>query len=267
MTLEQLVERGEAQANVDMFRAAPRGLAEALGLEAFEIGDGVGLIAARLDDAQFNRVFALGLDEPIGAEHLTAIAARYRPHGLTKARLQLAPSVERQTGLADLLAAHGMTRAPGGWTKRARSTADLPDVSTRLTIVDARDMPGQFSAIAGAGFGMPPPILPWLEALVGRPDWRCFLALDGVTPVAAAALYLAEDCGWLGIGASLPHARGLGGQGALMRARIAAARDAGKAWAITETGAPLPGDAPGPSYRNMDRHGFAEVHLRPGYVI
>jgi hypothetical protein len=52
-----------------------------------------------------------------------------------------------------------------------------------------------------------------------------------------------------------------------MRARIAAARDAGKAWVVTETGAPLPGEAAGPSYRNMDRHGFVEAHLRANYVI
>jgi hypothetical protein len=267
MDLARLVETGEAAANADMFRGAPRALSEALGLEVFAIGDGIGLIAARIDDAQFNRVFALGLDVPIRPEHLDEAAARYRPLNLQKARLQLTPRTAEQPGLAEELARRGMSRTPGGWTKRARATADLPDAPSDLAIVDAADAPGQFSAVACAGFGMPPALQPWLEALVGRPDWRCFVAMDGARAVGAAALYLAEDCGWLGIGATLPEARGRGSQGALMRRRLKAAREAGKAWAITETGAPLPGEAPGPSYRNMDRHGFVEVHLRPNYVI
>jgi hypothetical protein len=267
MDLARLVERGEAQANEDMFRAAPRPLAEGLGLEAFPVGDGIGLCAARIDDAQFNRVFGLGLDAPVRPEHLDAVAARFRPLGLTKARLQFAPRVAEQPDLEGWLAERDMTRAPGGWTKRARETAVLPQAPTELAIVDAQDAPGQFAAVACAGFGMPPALAPWLDALVGRPNWRCFVAMDGEAAVSAAALYLAEDCGWLGIGASLPEARGRGGQGALMRRRVEAARDAGKAWAITETGAPLPGEAPGPSYRNMDRHGFAEVYVRPNFVI
>jgi len=267
MDLVKLVETGEAAANADMFHAAPRTVAEGLGLEVFAVGGGVGLIAARLDDAQFNRVFALGLEAPIRPEHLDEVAARYRPLNLQKARLQLTPRTAEQPGLADELARRGMTLTPGGWTKRARATEPLPETPTDLAIVDAADVPGQFSAVACAGFGMPPVLGPWLEALVGRPDWRCFLAMDGERAVGAAALYLADDCGWLGIGATLPEARGRGSQGALMRRRIEAAGQAGKAWAITETGAPLPGQAPGPSYRNMDRLGFEEIHLRPGYVI
>lgn len=34
---------------------------------------------------------------------------------------------------------------------------------------------------------------------------------------------------------------------------------------VTETGAPVGDEGPGPSYRNMLRAGFAEVELRPNY--
>lgn len=267
MDLAKLVERGEAEANLDMFRAAPKGLAESLGLEAFAIGDGLALISRAIDDAQFNRVFAIGLDQPVRPEHLDEALRRYRPLGHTKARLQLIPETERQPGLADELARRGLARAAGGWTKRARATDAPLEAVTDLAIIDAADAPGRFGETACAGFGIPGLIAPWLEALVGRPDWRTFLAMDGETPVGTAAVFLAEDCGWLGVAAVLPQARGRGAQGALMRRRIEAARAAGKAWAITETGAPPPGEAPGASYRNMDRHGFAEVHLRANYVI
>ena len=265
--LARLVERGEAAANLDMFRAAPAGVAELLGLEAFSIGDGLALMAREIDDTQFNRVFGLGVEAPIRPEHLDQVARSFRPLGHSKARLQLAPIAERRLGVAEALAARGMARAPGGWTKRARPTAEPLTAPSDLAIVEAQDVPGRFGETACGGFGVPGFIAPWFEALVGRPNWRTYLAMDGDAAVGTAALYLAEDCGWLGVGSVLPQARGRGGQGALMARRIETARAAGKAWAITETGAPLPGEAPGPSYRNMDRHGFAEIHLRANYVI
>lgn len=267
MELARLVERGEAQANEDMFRAAPRALAEALGIETFRIADATALVMPGADDTQFNRVFGLGLDRPIRPADLDEVVARYRPLGLSRARLQLTPAAEPQGELSGWLAARGLARQPGGTTKRARATDTLPRVDSELAVIDALDAPGAFGTVACAGFGASPMIAPWFDALVGRPDWRVFLAVDGERPVAAGAIYLAADCGWLGAGATLPDARGRGGQGLMMRARIEAARTAGKAWAITETGAPLPGEAPGPSQRNMDRHGFVEVHLRASYAI
>ena len=267
MDLARLVERGEAAANLDLFRAAPAGVAELLGLEAFSIGDGLALMAREIDDAQFSRVFGLGVEAPIRPEHLDQVARSFRPLGHSTSRLQLAPVAEQRLGVPEALAARGMARAPGGWTKRARPTAEPLTAPTDLVIVEAQDAPGRFGVTACAGFGVPGFIAPWFEALVGRPDWRTYLAIDGETTVGTAALYLAEACGWLGACAVLPQARGRGAQGALMARRIEAAQAAGKAWAITETGAPPPGEAPGPSYRNMDRHGFAEIHLRANYVI
>ena len=55
MDLPLLVERGEAQANEDMFRAAPRDLAGMLGIEAFRISDATALIVRKADDTQFNQ--------------------------------------------------------------------------------------------------------------------------------------------------------------------------------------------------------------------
>lgn len=267
MDLDLRVERGEAAAYADMFRAAPASLAEALGVQVLAIGDAMGLMVAKIDAAEFNRVLGLGLDQPARPEHLDEIVARYRPLGLRRARFQLSPHAEPRSELPRWLAERGMAKVPGGWTKRARSTQDLPEVVSDLAVIDAADAPGEFGRIACAGFGMPPPLAAWLDALVGRPDWRCFLAVDGGQPVSAGALFLGDGFGWLGIGASLPQARGRGGQGLLMRHRIEAARTAGAPWAITETGAPGPGEQPGPSYRNMERYGFHEVCLRPNYAI
>jgi GNAT superfamily N-acetyltransferase len=267
MDLATLVETGEAAAFADLFRAAPAALAEALGIEVFAVGDATGLVVPKIDAAEFNRVMGLGVTRPARPEHIDAIVARYRALGLSSARLQVSPAAQPHAEIEGWLAARGLERSPRSWTKRARRTDALPDVATELAIIDAADAPGQFGATACAGSDMPAMLAPWLEALVGRPDWRCFLAMDGETAATAGALYLGPDCGWIGIGATLPDARGRGGQGAVMRARLSAAAAAGKAWAITETGAPAAGEAPGPSYRNMDRLGFVEVHVRPNYVI
>jgi GNAT superfamily N-acetyltransferase len=265
--LALLVERGEAQANEDMFRAAPRDLAETLGMAAFRIADATALVMPGADDTQFNRVFGLGLERPVRPEDLDEVVARYRPLGLSRARLQLTPAAQPADRLPGWLAERGLARQPGGATKRVRGTDTLPDVESDLAVIDAADAPGAFGRIACTAFGAPPIMAPWFDALVGRPDWCVFLAVDGGRPVSAGAVYLAEDCGWLGAGVTLPEARGRGGQGLMMRARVEAARAAGKPWAITETGAPLPGEGPGPSQRNMDRHGFVEVHLRVSYAI
>src|SRR5512141_3203673 len=115
MELAQLVEAGEAQAYADMFRGASAALAEALGLEVFEVGDGTGLMARRIDATQFNRVLGLGLSRPAAEADIDAAAARYRAAGLTSARLQLSPQAEPRDRLAGWLAARGMTAA-GGWT-------------------------------------------------------------------------------------------------------------------------------------------------------
>lgn len=267
MDLTRLVEIGEAEAFLDQFRAAPAPLAQMLGLETFHVGGATGLMARNVDEAVFNRTLGLGLTEPARPEHLDEISARYRPLGLTTPRFQLSPGAEPQADIRRWLAERGMGEAPDAWTKRARLTADLPQVTTDLVVVEASNMAGDFARVACAGFGMPLPMALWLQALVGRPNWRTFVALDGERPVASGALYLGEDYGWLGVGATLPEARGRGGQGALMRTRLEAAARAGKAWAITETGAPAPGKAPGASNRNMDRHGFVEVHVRPSFYF
>jgi hypothetical protein len=46
MNLGPLVEQGEAEANEDMYRAAPRELVEALGIEAFRIAEATALVIA-----------------------------------------------------------------------------------------------------------------------------------------------------------------------------------------------------------------------------
>ena len=104
-----------------------------------------------------------------------------------------------------------------------------------------------------------------MTSLVGRARWQHFVAYDETLPVAAGAIYIHYEIGWLGIGGTLPSHRKRGAQGAIMAERIRAAAQAGCKWVITETGEDLP-QHPNPSYRNMLRAGFDLVYKRINYI-
>jgi hypothetical protein len=112
---------------------------------------------------------------------------------------------------------------------------------------------------------MPPALKPWLAALVGRPGWQHYLAWDGDTPVATAAIYMHTMVGWLGIAATLPQYRGSGAQGALMAARLRHGTGMGCEWFVSETGEDSPSH-PNPSYHNMMRAGFSLAYHRPNFM-
>jgi GNAT superfamily N-acetyltransferase len=129
-----------------------------------------------------------------------------------------------------------------------------------------RDAAHLFADTIVAGFGMPAILKPWLEALPGRDGWRCFLALAGNEPAAGAAMRVADDLGWLGLGATRPEHRRKGAQSALLAARIAAGLAHGVDGFATETGRPLPGE-PGPSFANIQRAGFQIAYDRSNWAL
>jgi GNAT superfamily N-acetyltransferase len=90
--------------------------------------------------------------------------------------------------------------------------------------------------------------------------WTAFLALEGDTPVSAAAVWVEPPAAYFGFAATLAEHRGRGGQGALFAARVEHARAAGCTRLVTETGE-LREASPSASYRNILRHGFEERHV------
>ena len=98
-----------------------------------------------------------------------------------------------------------------------------------------------------------------------RAGWTCLVAYDGDRPVAGGAVYVDGDQAWLGLGATLPQARGRGAQSALLAERIRLAAAAGATTVTTETGVRQEG-RPERSYRNILRAGFEEVFERPNWT-
>lgn len=96
-----------------------------------------------------------------------------------------------------------------------------------------------FGRICQLCFALPPALAPWVAALVGRPGWRTFVALDGARPVATAAFHVQGEWAWMGWSATLPSHRGEGAQLALIaEMRLQAGREGCRHLAL-ETGGAL----------------------------
>jgi hypothetical protein len=252
----------ELAAYRDLWRAAPRALAERLGIAHRDVGGGACLgCAAMPGNPIFNHAIGLGVAAPAGEAELDEVEAFYAGIGAPY-RVAVDAAAE---GLAHALAGRGFREEGRPWMTFRRAPGGAPAATGAGPAVEdaGAARAAAFGDIQAAAFEMPPELSPWMAALVGRPGWTCLLALDRGEPIGAAALFADGDTGWFGFGATLPEARGRGAQGALFAERLRRAERLGLRWAITETGAPVGDEAPGPSYRNMLRFGFAEEALRP----
>jgi len=246
-----LLERAERDALEDLYRAAPPD--RAAGAE--RIGGATVLLAPGLP-AFFNRAFAFGIDEPVSEDGIDAILAALRP--ASAFYVQPPPGASEIEGW---LAARGL-KTEWTWAKVMRGTEPPPEIPTNLEIRElAEDEADRFGAVVAMAFGLPDVLAPWCAALLGRPGWRAYGAFDHDALVAAGALYVEGDVGWLGMAGTLPFHRRRGAQGALMTRRIADAIALGCTAIATETGI-LP-DRPNPSLDNMLRCGFAIAYERP----
>lgn len=221
-------------------------------------------VVAAFNASLFNRVIGLGLAEPANDADIAAIAEAYAEREQTSWAVCLAPGAE-PSDLAARLESSGLTHT-SDFAKVVRSTADAPTAETSLRIEhigpDKRD---DFVAVNLGAWGVPPVFAAWFGGTVGRPGWSHYVGYDRETAVSAGALYVSENVGWLGFGATLPEYRGRGGQSAIMARRIQDAAEQGCDYVHTETGAETP-ENPNPSYRNMIATGFELAYLRPNYT-
>jgi hypothetical protein len=258
--IAEMVELGEAEAYADLFAAAP----PEMGLRVERIGSTCVLIAPHLPTVLFNRVLGLGLREPASEDTVDAILALYRQAGSSVFAIQVSP-IASPPELVDWLAVRSLTRRDN-WAKVYRRSDSQIVIATDLRIetIGVSDAP-DYARVVCAAFGMPDQLRPWIESGVGRPGWLHYLGFDGERPVAAAALFMRDGVGWLGVGCTLPSHRRRGAQGALMAQRIRDAAANGCEWVITETGEDVP-EYPNPSFHNMVRTGFVLAYQRPNFI-
>ena len=171
-------------------------------------------------------------------------------------------ALEPEVGLDQELTARGFV-PDGAWQRFTRGV-DPFEAETELDIGDAR-APGDFAAVVGETWRLPPPAVAWMAGIVEHPAWHCLVAYDEAKPVAAAALFASGDRGWLGIAATLESHRGRGAQSALIAARIRLASELRLRVLVTETDAPGDGE-PVQSFRNVIRAGFEPEYVRANYA-
>jgi len=257
-------ERMELEYWRDWFEAVPPGVAQRYGT-ACEMAEGtLLLLMPRVDVLMFNRVLGLGLEKPVTEAQLDGILARYRSAGAPRFFIPFSPAAEPQEAGA-WLESRGLTRY-NRWAKLERGIENIPEARTDARIEEiGPEHREAFGRVLQEGFGMPPDLAPWTAALVGRKDWRHYMAFDGATPVGTASLYVKGDWGSLGFATTLPQARGRGVQSALITRRIADARQMGCRCLSVETAEDKP-DKPAPSFHNVTRLGFRMAYFRDNYL-
>ena len=265
--LAESAERIEADAFAAVTLAAPADVARQLGLALVADGGAVATFAAAADVLALNRVVGLGLSTPATEPLLDRILAAARALGVRRLFVQLVPEAQ-PTELVHWLAARG-GRPFNRWMRVWRRT-DEPIASDRMSALDVVRVDAEraegFARVVQSAFGMPPIVVPWLAAVVGRPGWEHWAVLDGDEPVAVGALYASGDVAWLGFAATLATHRGRGAQSALIAQRVRRARELGCTWAVAET-AEDSADHPAPSYRNMRRLGFVDGYARENLLL
>jgi GNAT superfamily N-acetyltransferase len=261
--LAEICEFGEAWAVAALPEAAPAAFARETGLHVERIGSAVAVVMERVPHILFNRVIGLGLREPATEAMVDRIVDLYQPHGVRFA-VQLSPAAQ-PAALPGWLAARGVQRGDS-WLKFIRGVEPPPPAPTDLRIAAiGPEWAAAYAETIRTVFDMPPLFRPWVQANIGRPGWRHYLAFDGDQPMATAALFVRDGIGWLGEAGTLPAARGRGAQSALLARRIADAAALGCRQLVVETGDDTPED-PNPSTHNVRRAGFALAYRRPNYL-
>jgi GNAT superfamily N-acetyltransferase len=259
------LEQVEIDAFSDFYRSADADIVSQCGIGLPNIGSACITIASRIDVLAMNRVIGLGLNEPADDDVLDRIIETYREAGVPRFFIQTHP-LARPLNITEMLQSKGLLHY-NNWIKLYRRAEPLPAAKTDLQIEEIGPERGPaFAEIVTSCFGWPGIMRPWIAAVIGRPDWRWYMAFDNENPVATAASYIDGEYAWIDFAATMPEYRGKGAQSALAERRVRDIIDLGCKWLVVETAEETP-EKSAPSFRNMGRLGFEIAYVRPNYII
>src|SRR5262245_52129447 len=262
------LELAEIKAIADLYRAAGPDVVANCGLSVGEVGDAVLIAATRFDVLALNRLVGLGLRSSPSDTALADAMNAIEQAGSPRCFVQVAPTGDSD-GLGDRLERLGL-RQYNSWMRLWRSLDDLPRASdSSATSLDVRRIgtahADVFGSLVATAFDYPPALAPITSQTIGRPHWHHYLAFEGDTPIASAAMYVAGSAAWFGFAATDAAHRKRGAQQALIVKRLHDAADAGCKWVSVETAEDtVTRDAP--SFRNLRRLGFEVAYKRPNYL-
>lgn len=258
------LERAELKAWSALYRDATAAATGACGLGIRDFPPAAAMWMSKIDVLACNRVVGLGLEQAPERREVEEIVATYEQAMVPRFFVQLAPLVTvgpTITALTDLGFVHY-----NNWVRLVRTAAPPGPLPTSVRVEQiGADRGADFARILCDGFGWNQALATAIEGVVGKPDWRCYLAFDGDRPVGTAALVVDGRIGWLSFAATLPEARKHGAHSALLGRRILDARAAGCEYLCVET-AEETQEKEAPSYRNVLRAGFEVGYVRPNYL-
>jgi GNAT superfamily N-acetyltransferase len=262
--LTRALEQVEAVVWTDLYRAASPDDIGACELDVTTVGAATVMTAGLVDVLGFNRVVGLGIGTPATEAMLDAIVAHYDTAAVPRFFVQLSPAAA-PAALFDWIRRRGL-RHYNNWAKLFRPVGDPPEAATDLHVEHVGPEHARtFADLVAPAFDWPDAVRPWMARIVGRPGWHHYIAFDGDTPAATAALHVTGRYGYLGPAATHPDLRRRGAQSALIARRLRDAAVLGCEMLITETAEDRPDD-PSPSFRNMRRAGFQVAYVRPNYI-
>lgn len=259
--LSHILERSEALywSRVYTLNSSPKAFVES-------IDGAIACAVPEIDMLALNRVIGLGFEQPITAETLSQVKAFFHKAGAKRFFIQLSPYVE-EAGSSVLMAGQGF-RLHNRWTKLWQELESEPAAPVSdLTLVEiGKEDALTYAEIIKKSFGWEQEaLLPLLSESVGKPGYTHYLAYQGNTAIAAAALHLYKNAAAMAFAGTLPEFRGLGAQNALLQVRLQKAWQEGIRLVHTET-AEETKDNPVASYRNMLRNGFKEAYKRNNWI-
>jgi ribosomal protein S18 acetylase RimI-like enzyme len=227
----------------------------------------IGYAVPGLASTMLNRIFIGGERAEPSAEAVARVLERFAQRGAHSFFAHLARDAATPAVLA-MLRAHGIERYPRAWLKLAREPGPLPEPEhgCELTVREATlDDSAAFAELVVRCHGTAPQATPVLAALVKRPRWHVYVACDGPRVVAAGALVVLGDVGYLSFGATDAAYRRRGAQRALLDKRMRVAFALGCRWVFSDTGEAIAGQ-PNPSFDNLRRLGLEPIARRENYA-
>jgi hypothetical protein len=261
------IEAAEARAWADMYAAAPREFAESAGVAVRTVAGALVISWAATGRRYFSRTIGLGVVEPATAAALEDIVDGYAAAGIGMFLIASQPH-SRASGLERMLNERGFEPFDAqdrvlrdGTPLRGKPRPRSPDrglEAERVTAATAGEWAEFLQRVYGLDTGH------WLQALIGRPGWRQYVAREGGAIVAARGMHLTpERVAWVGMDGPVP---GLWTQDfepdAVLWERIVAdGLDAGARMFIADIEAPSPAyDTP--AYEYFGALGFRVPYAR-----
>jgi GNAT superfamily N-acetyltransferase len=254
----RVLERAVAATGAAVARATAR-MDPGSGASALEVAGGLAIFAG--EGSPLTQGLAMGLGGPVSGAELDAMERHLTPRGRGSKQLEIAPFVD--PSLTALLAdrRYRVHEWQLTWVRPLAEPAPAPAAppEPRLTVRRVRpDEEDAFFHAVMAGFleseDVPPDAMAIMRPTARADGFELYAAFLGDEAIGGGTLAIHGGVALLAGAGVRPAFRRCGAQGALLRARLERARDAGCTVACAGT---LPGTA---SRRNMERHGFTVAY-------